>query len=384
MSKRDYYEVLGVGRDATDDELKAAYRKASIKYHPDHNPDDSEAEEKFKELNEAYGILKNPDERAAYDSMGHAAFEQYKSGGGSAGGGFSGFGGFGDLSDIFGEFFGSAFGGQAQQRNRPQKGADIRVNLDLTFEEAVFGCEKKIKVNRKESCTVCSGSGAEPGTSDEKCDRCGGSGQIRTTQQSLFGGMVQTVQSCDSCGGTGRIIKDTCKKCHGAGTETIQRQIDIKIPAGVDSDSVLPLRDQGNAGLKGGRNGDIYVYFSIKPHELFRRDGNNVYLTVPITFAQAALGDELKVPTLEGTVKLKIPEGTQSGTTFKLKNKGIASPNGFGKGSQYIVVELEVPKKLKENQKKLLREFAGISEENHQKSKSFWDKTKELFSQRDI
>jgi len=375
-NKRDYYEVLGVDKNANDDQIKAAYRKLAIKYHPDHNPDDPNAEEKFKELNEAYGILSDPDNRAAYDRMGHAAFDQT-----AGAGGYSGFGGgFTDFSDLFGDFFSSAFGAgtQTQNKNRPQKGTDLRVNLEISFEEAAFGCERKIKINRKETCTHCEGTGAEPGTGKSTCDRCGGTGQIKSTQNSLFG-VVQTVHSCEKCGGTGTIIDHPCVACNGLGTQAQQRTLDVKVPAGVDSDSILPLRNEGNVGSRGGRNGDIYVTFKVKPHPLFRREGTDVYIDIPLTFAQAVLGDEIKVPTLEGKVKLKIPEGTQSGTIFKLKNKGIASPNGYAKGHQYVTVELEVPRKLTDQQKKLLREFDAASSDNHQKSKGFWDKVKDIF-----
>ncbi|MCL1802102.1 MAG: molecular chaperone DnaJ [Eubacteriaceae bacterium] len=374
-NKRDYYEVLGVERNASEEEIKQAYRKLAIKFHPDHNPGDVKAEESFKELNEAYEILMEPNNRAAYDRMGHAAFSQS---GGSQG--FSGFSGnFSDISDLFGDFFSSPFGSSSQQtRNKPQKGADLRVNLEITFEEAAFGCEKKIKINRKEACDKCGGSGAEPGTSKTVCPTCNGTGQIKSTQQSLFG-LVQTVHTCDHCMGTGEIIEHPCSKCQGTGTETKQRTIEVNVPAGVDNDSIMPLRNEGNVGARGGRNGDLFIYFQVRPHALFRREGTDVYIDVPLTYAQAVLGDEIKVPTLEGKVKLKIPEGTQSGTIFKLKGKGIESPNGYGKGHQFVTVELDVPKKLTEQQKKLLRDFDNSCSENNQKSKSFWDKVKDLF-----
>ncbi|MCL1912350.1 MAG: molecular chaperone DnaJ [Eubacteriaceae bacterium] len=371
MAKRDYYEVLGVAKNATDDEIKTAFRKLSIQFHPDHNPDDSAAEDRFKELNEAYSILKDPDSRAAYDRMGHAAFDQTRGGASPFGGG--GFSGGFDFSDIFSDFFGGGL-----NPNRAQKGADLKVTITLTFEEAAYGCEKKLKVTRREKCSTCAGTGAAPGSGKVTCDKCNGAGQIRMTQQSMFG-TVQTVQTCDKCGGTGEMVEEPCPQCQGGGFESVQRQIDIKVPAGVGDDSILPLRNEGNAGIRGGRNGDLYVYFYVKEHPIFRREGSDIYMNMPITFIQAALGDEVKVPTLEGSVKLKIPEGTQTGTTFKLRNKGVNSLNGYSKGSQYVTVDLEVPKKLTDKQKELLSEFGKMSVESHSQNKSFWEKVKELF-----
>ena len=381
MEKRDYYEVLGVDKNASSDELKKAYRKLAMQYHPDQNPDDKSAEEKFKEVNEAYEVLGDPEKRKQYDQFGHAAFDPNMGGGA---GGFGGFGGFnsGDFGDIFGDIFnmfGGSGGGYGQAKAGPQRGSDLRVNLDITFEEAAFGCEKKIKLNRREKCTQCGGSGAKPGTKTKTCDKCGGTGQMRITQKSILG-MMQTVKTCDKCHGEGVINESPCTKCGGTGTENIQRQITIKIPAGVDSGSVLPLRGEGNAGSKGGRSGDVYVYINVKPHALFKRQDNDVYVNIPITFAQASLGDEIKVPTLEGAVKLKIPEGTQTGTTFKLKGKGIQSVGGYGKGNQFVTVNLEVPKKLNEKQKSVLREFDALTKnENHEQSRGFWDKVKDIF-----
>ncbi len=377
MSKRDYYEVLGINKNATDEEIKKAYRKLAMQYHPDRNAGDKSAEEKFKEINEAYEVLNDSEKRERYDQYGHAGVDPNM-----GGGGFGGFGGFsgGDYGDIFGDIF-NMFGGGgfSQTRNGPQKGSDIRVNINITFEEAAFGCEKKIKLTRKEKCSQCGGSGAKEGSNVKTCDRCGGSGQIRVTQKSILG-MMQTVKVCDKCHGEGTIIDTPCMKCNGSGIENAERQITVKIPAGVDTGSVLPLRGEGNVGYKGGKTGDVYIYINVKAHEFFKREGSDVYISVPITYAQATLGDEIKVPTLEGRVKLKIPEGTQTGTTFKIKGKGIQSINGFGKGSQFVTVNIEVPKKLNEKQKSALREFDKLTpSESHEQHKSFWNKVKDKF-----
>lgn len=375
-NKQDYYETLGVEKNATDDQIKKAYRKLAMKYHPDQNQGDKVAEEKFKEVNEAYEVLSDADKRAAYDRYGHAAFDQ--NGGFGGQGGFNG-GGFGDFGDIFGDIF-NMFGGggfSAQSRG-PQKGSDLRVNLDLTFEEAAFGCEKKISLTRKETCPTCNGSKAKPGTGSHTCEKCGGTGQIRISQRTPFG-VTQTVRPCDACGGSGEIIDEPCDNCGGSGAVNKKRTITVNIPAGVDTGSVLPLRGEGNCGTQGGRNGDIYVYINVKKHDLFEREDDDIYIDIPITFAQAALGDEIKVPTLEGTVKMKIPEGTQTGTTFKLKGKGIQSVNGFGKGNQYVTVNVEVPKKLTEKQKEALRAFDELTPESNTQSKGFWGKVKDLF-----
>ena len=374
MSKRDYYEVLGVEKTASADEIKKAYRKLAMKYHPDRNPDNKEAEEKFKEASEAYEILSDEDKKARYDQFGHAGFEQ-----GMGGGGFGGGYGGGDFGDIFGDIFnmfgGGGFGGGGQ-RSGPRKGSDLKIKVDITFEEAAFGTEKKVKLNRREHCSSCDGTGAKDKSSVKTCDKCHGSGQIRVAQRSMLG-MMQTVKPCDKCGGEGTITENPCPNCSGNGFETVSRQITIKIPAGVDNGSVLPLRGEGNCGSKGGRTGDVYVYIGVKPHELFERRDIDIFAEIPITFAQATLGDEIKVPTLDGKIKLKIPEGTQTSTTFKLKGKGIQSLNGYGKGSLYITVTVEVPKKLTEKQKKLLREFnSAVSDDNHEKTSKFWKKNK--------
>ncbi len=381
MAKRDYYEVLGVDKNATADDIKKAYRKLAMQYHPDRNPGDKAAEEKFKEVNEAYEVLNDEDKRARYDQFGHAGVDPNM--GGGAGGGFGGFGGFqgGDYSDIFGDIF-NMFGGggggfgSSSARSGPQKGSDLRVDLNISFEEAAFGCEKKIKMNRRENCSECGGSGARPGSSPQTCDKCGGSGQIRVTQKSILG-MMQTVKTCDKCGGSGKIVSDPCHKCNGTGKEVAARTITVKIPAGVDTGSVLPLRGEGNTGERGGRSGDVFIYINVKPHAYFKRDDSDIYLSVPISFVDAALGTELKIPTLEGAVKLKIPEGTQSGTVFKMKGKGIANLNGYGKGNQFVTVNVEIPDKLSGKQKAALKQFAETADRaTFSRAAHFWDNIK--------
>ena len=382
-SKRDYYEVLGVDKSAAPDAIKKAYRKLAMQYHPDRNPGDKQAEEKFKEINEAYEVLGDEEKRAKYDQFGHAAFDQ--TAGGYGGSGFSGFSGFsgGDYADIFSDIF-DMFGGMgggggfasSSGRRGPQKGSSLRVNLSITFEEAAFGCEKKFTLTRKEKCTECGGSGAKKGTSAKTCPDCGGSGRVATTQRSIFG-MTQSIQPCPKCHGTGQVIEDPCPHCSGSGVENVKRTLNVKIPAGIFDGGVLPLRGEGNAGANGGGNGDVNIVITVKPHEYFVREGNDVYLDTPISFVDAALGCELKVPTLEGNVMLKIPEGTQTGTTFKLKNKGIQNVNGYGKGDQYVTVNVEIPKKLSAKQKTLLKEFGEASSDGvFEKVKKFWDSVK--------
>lgn len=377
MAKRDYYEVLGVDKNAGEDELKKAYRKLAMKYHPDRNPDNKEeAEEKFKEANEAYEVLSNPDKRARYDQFGHAGVDPNGMGGagGSGFGGFSG-GGFEDMfGDIF-DMFGGGFSSSATRKG-PKKGRDLRINMNLSFEEAVFGCKKQIKINRKENCPTCNGTGAKNANDVKTCDKCGGTGQIRVSQRSMFG-MVQTVKTCDKCNGEGKIVTNPCETCKGSGKVSKERTITVNIPSGVDNGSVLPLRGEGEAGSKGGKNGDIYIYINVKPHPYFKREGIDIYLNVPISFVQATLGDTLKIPTLDGSVNLKIPEGTQTGQTFKLKGKGINNINGYGKGNEYVTVNVEIPKKLNSEQKKALKAFANATNNaTFEKTNSFWSKIK--------
>jgi molecular chaperone DnaJ len=377
--KRDYYETLGVSKDASGDEIKKAYRKKAMKYHPDRNPDDKAAEDKFKEVNEAYEVLSDETKKSQYDRFGHAGVNNGAGGAGAGGfgGGFSG-GGFDDIfGDIFDMFGGG--GGRRSSRRGPQQGSDIKINLKLSFEEAAFGVEKKIKINRNETCHSCHGSGAKEGSAVETCDKCGGAGQVNIIRDTPFG-RVQQVATCDKCHGEGKIIKEPCPVCNGKGYERKQREIKINIPAGVDENSVLPLRGEGNAGPKGGPSGDLYVYMKIKPHPLFKREGNHVLCDIPITFVQATLGDTLEIPTLDGKIKFKIPEGTQTGKTFRLKGKGIVNVNGFGKGDQYVTVHVEVPKKLNKKQKEILKQFAdSTGQEEHQEAKGFWNKVKNNF-----
>ncbi|MDP4109710.1 MAG: molecular chaperone DnaJ [Bacillota bacterium] len=374
--KRDYYEVLGISRSASEDEIKKAYRKLAKQYHPDVNPGDKTAEMKFKEVSEAYGILSDPQKRQMYDNYGHAGVDpSYGAGGpGGFGGGFDGF----DLGSIFEGVFGGAFGGQ-QRRNAPQKGETLRYGLDLTFEEAAFGCEKEVTVMRAEDCGDCGGSGAQKGTSAETCDLCRGSGQVKTTQRTPFG-VFSSASPCHKCRGTGKIIKTPCSKCGGSGRVRKTRQIRVAVPAGIDDGQSISLRGEGGFGKNGGPKGDILVTMSIRPHPIFTRDGSDVIVEIPITFIQAALGDELIVPTIDGKIKYTVPEGTQTGTVFRIKNKGIPNINGHGRGDQFVKVNIETPKNLTASQKEALRQFAGeLQSTNHQSQKGFFDKMRDLF-----
>ena len=373
-SKRDYYEVLGVPKTSTDDEIKKAFRKLAMKYHPDRNPGDKEAEEKFKELNEAYEVLSNPEKKGLYDQYGHAGVDpQYGAGG--AGGGFGGFGGFNmDFGDIFGSMFG---GGSGRTRNGPTRGDDIGFRMTLTFEEAAFGCKKEISYSRVEQCSECHGSGAAVGTTAETCPNCRGTGQVNVRQNTAFG-MFQTTRTCDNCHGTGKIIKTPCKKCNGSGYEKKQKKLELNFPAGIDDGQRISARGQGNAGRNGGPAGDLIVEVQIKQHPVFERDGYTVFCEVPITMVEAALGAEIDVPTLDGNVKYTIPEGTQNGKRFTLKNKGIQVLNSTRRGDQIIQIEVEIPKNLNEKQKSILREFEdSLGNNNNSKKKSFLDKLKD-------
>lgn len=379
-AKRDYYEVLGVSKNASEEEIKKAYRQLAKKYHPDMNQGDKGAEAKFKEVNEAYEVLSDKEKKAKYDQFGHAGVDP--NGFGGAGGGFGGgFGGTGGFEDIFDMFFGGAGGGFGGTRKQsgPQKGADLKYELELSFEEAAFGIKKDIHVTRNEKCSECKGSGAKPGTSPETCKACGGSGEVRFTQNTVFG-RVMNVRPCEVCHGEGKVIKEPCPQCMGRGSVRKSRKITLDIPAGVDTGSVMPLRGEGEPGLKGGSNGDLYVYMRVKSHRLFKREGINLYCEIPISFTQAALGDEIDVPTLEDKIKYSIPEGTQTGTTFRIKNKGIPSLKSKVKGDLYFTVKINVPKKLSEQQKELLKKFAEISGDNvEEQGKSFFDKVKDAF-----
>ncbi|PAB58939.1 molecular chaperone DnaJ [Anaeromicrobium sediminis] len=372
MAKRDYYEVLGIDRNVDEKELKRAYRKLAMKYHPDKNPGDKEAEEKFKEINEAYEVLSDSEKKARYDQFGHAGVD------GQAGFGAGGFGGFDDIfSDIF-DMFGGGFS-SSRRRNGPKKGADLRYELNITFEEAAFGAKKEVNIKRHENCKKCGGTGAKEGTSKKTCSNCNGTGEVRYAQRTPLGQFVN-VKPCDACGGEGHIIESPCESCNGTGKELKNKTIQIKIPEGVDNGSVISLRGEGEPGEKGGPSGDLYIILRVKPHELFKREGNDIICEVPITFTQAALGDELIIPTLDGKVKYKIPEGTQSGTVFRLRGKGIPNMRGYGRGDHYVKIIVEVPKKLNSKQKEILVKFSEVMDEDiHEQRKTFFDKVKEIF-----
>lgn len=382
MSKRDYYEVLGVSKTATQDELKKAYRKLARKYHPDLNKDNEEAAEKFKECNEAYSVLSDDQKRAQYDQFGHAAFENGGMGGGGGFGGAGGFGGFGGsgMEDIFDMFFGGQGGrGGSRAKTGPQRGADLRFDLEITFEEAAFGLEKEINLYRDETCDHCHGEGAEPGSKVESCPECNGTGYVRFTQNTMFGQMVNE-RPCSRCKGEGKIISEPCKECRGKGTVKRNKKLKVKIPAGVDNGSRLRVSGEGEAGPKGGPNGDLYVYLYVKPHKFFERDGTTVLCEVPINIVQATLGADIKVPTLDGQVTMKVPEGTQPGKVLRLKGKGIPSLRGGSRGDQLVRIKVVVPTKLSDKQKDALRKFADISKDNiNPEEKSFMDKVKDFF-----
>ena len=375
--KRDYYEVLGVDKSASEDEIKRAYKKMARKYHPDLNPDNKEAEEKFKEVNEAYEVLSDSDKKARYDQFGFAGVDPNY--GAGAGGGAYGAGGFdfGDLGDIFGSFFGGGLG-SAQRRNpnAPQRGESIRLSVTISFEEAAFGCEKEVSVDRYETCAVCHGSGCADGTSPEVCPDCHGSGQVQVRRQTPMG-VFATTSPCGRCGGKGRIIKTPCTACRGSGLERKRRTIQAKIPAGIDNGQTISIRGQGHAGKNGGPSGDLLITITVRPHELFRREGTSVLCEAPITFAQAVLGAELEIPTIDGKVKYDLPEGTQSGTTFRLKGKGIPELNGRGRGDQYVTVYIETPRNLNREQKEALKKFAeSVGDNNYEERKKFFKKFK--------
>jgi len=381
--KRDYYEVLGLQKGASDEEIKKAFRKMAMKYHPDRNPDDKEAEEKFKEVNEAYGVLSDPDKKSKYDRFGHAGVDPSAGFGGGAGG-FGGFGGFEDIFDMFtgGGGFGGfgGFGGQQRRNNGPRKGADLQKAISITFEEAAFGCKKEIEITKYVKCGTCNGEGTKPGTSKKTCPVCGGSGQVSQVQRTPFG-QFQSVTQCGNCGGTGQVNESPCDDCKGTGKVRKTVKIAVDIPAGVDNESVIPIRGQGEPGTNGGPNGDLYIVLSVKPHKMFKRSGSDLYLEIPISFDQAALGADITVPTLEGKVSYKVPAGTQPGTTFRLKGKGVRNVRTDKMGDLYVKVNLEVPTKLNGKQKKIIEEMGKtVTEDCYQKKSSFAEKLKDLFS----
>ena len=357
--KRDYYEVLGVSKGATDDEIKKSYRKLAKQYHPDLNPGDKAAEARFKEVNEAYEILSDKEKRARYDQFGHAGVDPNFNPGGGFGGGFGGFTDMGDidLGDLFGSFFGGGFGGGgSSRRNGPQKGETIRTGVAISFEEAAFGCEKEVTVSRTEQCDVCHGTGCAPGTTAEVCPDCHGSGTVRI-QRGGGGFSFATTTTCPKCRGAGKIIHQPCKTCNGAGSVRRQKKLAVTIPAGIDNGQAVSLRGQGGAGKNGGPAGDLLIAVTVRPHPTFRREGTSVYMDQPVSFVQAALGAELEIPTIVGTVKYTMPEGTQSGTTFRLRGKGIPGLNGRGRGDQYVTVKVQVPTGLSRAQKDALKAF---------------------------
>ena len=374
--KRDYYEVLGVSKGASEDEIKKAYKKMARKYHPDLNPGDKSAEEKFKEVNEAYEVLSDADKRARYDQYGHAGVDP-NFGAGGFGGGFDGGFDFGDLGDIFGSFFGGGFGGGRRTNpNAPQRGESIRMSIAISFEEAAFGCEKEVTVERYETCDTCHGSGCAPGTSPEVCPDCHGTGTVQVRRQTPMG-VFATSSPCPKCGGKGRIIHQPCKDCRGSGMMRKKKTIQASIPAGIDNGQTISIRGQGNAGRNGGPAGDLLITITVRPHELFRREGTSVLCEAPITFTQAVLGAELEIPTIDGKVKYTLPEGTQSGTTFRLKGKGIPSINGRGRGDQYVTVYIETPRNLNKEQKEALKKFAAaMGEDEASGQKPFFKKFK--------
>ena len=390
-NKRDYYEVLGVDRNAGGATLKKAYRVLAKKYHPDMNPGDKEAEQKFKEASEAYAVLSDPDKRRQYDQFGHAAFEQ-----GGAGGGFGGFGGFnfsGDMGDIFGDIFGDLFGGRRRGGARgPMQGANVRTSVRITFEEAVFGCEKELELTLKDECPTCHGTGAKPGTNPETCPKCGGKGQIVYTQQSLFGTM-QNVQTCPDCHGTGKIVKEKCPGCSGSGYVSSRKKIKVTIPAGIDNGQSIRIREKGEPGTNGGPRGDLLVEVIVARHPVFQRQDMNIYSTVPMTFAQAALGGEIRISTVDGDILYTVKPGTQTDTKVRFKGKGVPSlRNKNLRGDHYVTLVIQVPTKMNEAAKQALRDFdmetgnslgrtGGKTEKKAEKpkKKGFMDKLKETF-----
>ena len=380
MSKRDYYEVLGLPRGASEDEIKKAYRKLAVKFHPDKNPGDKAAEEKFKELGEAYEVLNDPQKRAAYDQYGHAAFDARRR---ASRGGYSD---FHDPFEIFREVFGQQTGGSIfddlfggggrANTGGPHRGADLRYDLEITFDEAARGCEKEVAVTKLDACDVCGGSGAEKGAHYQTCPTCGGRGQVISSR-----GIFSIAQTCPRCEGAGRTIDKPCRSCHGSGQRERTSKITLRIPPGVDNGSRLRSAGNGEAGKRGGQSGDLYVILHVKAHEIFHRDGDDLMCEVPINFAIAALGGEIEVPTLDGKAQIKIPAGTQTGSVFRLRNKGIRNVHGHGHGDLHVQVTVEVPARLNAEQRAKLKEFADSCDESvNPRSKSFIEKAKELFS----
>ena len=370
--KRDYYDILGVPKNASDDDLKKAFRKLAFQYHPDRNKE-SGAEEKFKEINEAYQVLSDPEKRSQYDRFGHAGL----SGSASGGDGFGGFSGFGDIFDSF--FGGSGFGGSTRNRNSARRGGDLQVTMTVEFEEAVFGTEKDFEVNRIETCSKCRGSKSEPGSTVANCGTCGGSGQVRKAQQSVFGQFVQ-VADCGACRGQGKVVSNPCGKCRGQGRERVNRKLAVTIPPGIEEDTQIRLTNEGEHGVNGGPPGDLYIGFKVKGHKHFLREGINIRYQLPINIAQASLGSLVYVPTLDGRVELNVPAGTQPGQVFRMKGKGVAQLQGNRRGDQLVTIDVKVPKKLSKEQKILLEQLLDSFPDSDEDDKEgIFDKFKNTF-----
>lgn len=379
--KRDYYEVLGVQKGCSDDELKKAYRQMAKKYHPDLNPDNKEAEAKFKEANEAYEVLSDSTKRAKYDQFGHAGVDpSYGGGGGFDAGGFGGFSGFGDMGDILEGFFGGSFGGgRSSNTNAPRRGQDIRANINISFMDACKGKTTEIRVNCMEVCDECKGSGAKAGTSSHTCPECNGKGVVKVGQRTPFGVISQT-KTCSRCGGKGKIIDNPCPKCSGQGRVRVVSTQEVNIPAGIDDGQTLQMSGRGDAGTNGGPAGNLNVSVTVRPDPIFERDGFDIWTEIPITYTQATLGDEITVPTIDGKVQYTVPEGTQTGSVFRLKERGVKKLQRSGRGDQYVKVTVEVPSSLTKAQKELLKQFeASLDDKNYKKRKTFFDKIKDSF-----
>lgn len=386
MDKRDFYEVLGVERGASESEIKSAFRKMAKKYHPDVNPGDAQAEANFKEVNEAYEVLSDAQKRARYDRFGH---EQPGAGGPGGAGGYGGGGfGFGGMEDIFDAFFGGGMGGGRRSSTGPARGADIQAGLTISFEEAAFGAKKEVQIARREACEDCGGSGAKKGTSPKTCPNCRGTGQVHVSQNTAFG-QFATVRACDVCSGTGNIIEDPCPKCSGRGQTRKIRTISVNIPAGIDNGQSISMRGQGEAGARGGEAGDLYIRITVRNHAFFERKGYNLYCEVPITYGQAALGGDIEVPTLEGKLRYTVPEATQTGTTFRLRNQGVQKLHSTSRGDLFVRVNIEVPKRLSAKQKELLKNFeeslddgkgSPTATQHYEQRKSFFERMKDAFS----